>query len=113
MDSGRNKNMVLKSQKGQTVVEYILLLVVAISLVLTFYRSAAFRKVFGDQGLLGEKIKKQGEFSYRHGFYQTGPGGGTIPDIPRENKSVIRHPSYTDVSNGGTRFFGPKDSYGQ
>ncbi|NDH07586.1 hypothetical protein EBX93_17005 [bacterium] len=43
----------VKSQKGQTLVEYILLLVVAASLMMTFYRSKAFRRLFGEKGEIG------------------------------------------------------------
>jgi len=98
--------MEIKSQQGQTVVEYILLLVVAISLVLTFYRSAAFRRLFGEQGLMGEQIKSQTEFTYRHASPK-----GEASDVSRNNKDGSIHPSYADPVNGGTRFFGPKRAY--
>lgn len=101
--------MEIKSQKGQTLVEYILLLAVAVSLVLTIYRSKAFKKLFGEQGLLGLQIKQQNEYSYRH----AGPKKGTGADISRTNKEGNSHPSYTDPDVGGTRFFGPKAGYPQ
>jgi hypothetical protein len=100
-----------KHQRGQTLVEYILLLVVAASLMMTFYRSKAFRRLFGEKGEIGIKMKSQTEFAYRHAFYASGPSGETVSDIPRDNKQISNHPSYTDGS--GTRFFGPKDPYGQ
>lgn len=99
--------MVMNSQKGQTVVEYILLLVVAVSLVLTVYRSQAFKRLFGEQGLLGQQIKSQSEYSYRH----AGPRAAASVDIPRDNKDGATHPSYADTAAGGTRFFGPKTAY--
>lgn len=99
--------MVMKSEKGQTVVEYILLLVVAVSLVLTVYRSQAFKRIFGEQGLLGQQIKSQSEYSYRH----AGPRSAVTVDVPRDNKDGASHPSYTDPAVGGTRFFGPKTAY--
>jgi len=106
-------NQRLLSQRGQTVVEYILLFSVAISLVLTFYKSAAFKRLFGEQGMLGNQIKTQNEFAYRHGFTVSGPGRERVPDIPRDNREGATHPSYADSINGGTRFFGPKSAYGQ
>lgn len=99
--------MDLKSQRGQTVVEYILLLVVAVSLVLTFYKSAAFRRLFGEQGRIGQQIKSQTEFAYRHAYSRNRPAA----DIDKENKDGSNHPSYADINEGGTRFFGPKRGY--
>jgi hypothetical protein len=103
--------MGVKNQRGQTLVEYILLLVVAASLMMTFYRSKAFRRLFGENGEIGIKMKTQTEFAYRHAFYTSSAGSQTVSDIPRENKEISNHPSYSDGS--GTRFFGPKEPYGQ
>jgi hypothetical protein len=116
MDSVRDGIMELSTNKdsGQTTVEYILLFVVVISLVMTVYKSAAFKRMFGDQGEVGLKIKAQNEFSYRHAFHISGSEREPLPDIPRDNKDILNHPSYVDVSSAGdSRFFGPKDPYGQ
>lgn len=99
----------LNSQRGQTVVEYILLLSVAVSLVLTFYRSTAFQKLFGENGELGKIMKTQTEFSYRHGYMRNRPPGG---DISRTNRDISIHPSYSNLQ-GETRFFGPLSKYGE
>ena len=96
--------MKLHSEEGQTLVEYILLLAVAMSLMMTFYNSQMFRRLFGNQGALGKKIKAESEFSYRHAFM-----GGT--DVPRGTRDGATHPSYYDESKGETRFFGPKNTY--
>lgn len=98
--------MAIKNQEGQTVVEYILLLAVAVSLVLTFYNSEAFRRLFGSQGTFGVKIKNDSQFAYRHAHLPKDP-----VDIDRNNKEGATHPSYLDTVNSGTRFFGPKDPY--
>jgi hypothetical protein len=103
----------LLSQRGQTVVEYILLFSVAISLVLTFYKSAAFKRLFGEQGLLGNQIKTQNEFAYRHAFSASGPGRSRPANPARDTRDGATHPSYYDDQNSGTRFFGPKSAYGQ
>lgn len=102
----------IKSEKGQTLVEYILLLSVAVSLTLTLYRSNAFQKLFGSKGSLGVRIKSQNEFAYRHAFSSTGPGRVRPADVSRTNKDGSIHPSYADTESGGTRFFGPKEAYG-
>lgn len=107
MDSFGFAHMEIKSQKGQTVVEYILLLSVAISLVLTLYKSQAFRRLFGEQGMLGQQMKSQSEFAYRHAYSMNRPPS----DVSRDNKDGSSHPSYADENSGGTRFFGPKRAY--
>lgn len=101
----------LKSERGQTLVEYILLLVVAMSLLLTFYRSEAFRRLFGERGEVGARLKEQNEFAYRHAFYSSGPERLRLEDIPKDNKDISIHPSYAEPGVG-TRFFGPKEAYG-
>ncbi|WP_408098523.1 hypothetical protein ACJVC5_06315 [Peredibacter sp. HCB2-198] len=102
--------MAIKNQHGQTMVEYILLLAVVVSLVLTFYNSAAYKRLFGSGGGFGVKIKKDSEFAYRHAFLFKGDGTGEA-DIAADNKEGAEHPSYKDTRNSGTRFFGPKDPY--
>ncbi len=104
--------LVAKSERGQTLVEYILLLAVAVSLVTTVYNSQAFRKLFGEQGEIGNKMKTQNEFAYRHAFHRSGPSNATVPDIPPSNKDISVHPSYKGSDDEKTRFFGPKEPYG-
>ena len=99
--------MVLKNERGQTMVEYILLLAVSISLVATFYRSDAFQRLFGTRGQLGESMKNGNEFSYRHAL-------GRKPEYvntPKTSRDASRHPSYYNGKENKTRFFGPKDPY--
>ena len=101
--------MVLKNQKGQTMVEYMLLLTVAISLVLTFFRSDAFKRLFGEGGSLGVSIKNETEMGYRHAFMKPG-----FPDPQgREEKDGSNHPSYSNPDGSGSRFFGARLPYGE
>jgi len=100
--------MAIKNQQGQTMVEYILLLAVAVSLVMTFYNSEAFRRLFGTQGTFGVQLKATSQFAYRHAYL---PKPEEAVDVDRNHKEGASHPSYLDVKNGGTRFFGPKDPY--
>jgi hypothetical protein len=95
----------LNNQRGQTVVEYILLLTVGISLVYTFYRSQAYQRLFGENGSIGQAIKTESEFNYRHAY----PRKAT--DINQVDYSGTSHPSYYDSTRGATRFFGPKEPY--
>ena len=97
--------MEISKQKGQTMVEYILLLAVSVSLIVTFVNSDFFKRIFGSQGSLGRMMKEENQFAYRHAFIKNRSG-----DISRTNMDGRAHPSYYQPS-GDTRFFGPKDPY--
>lgn len=98
--------MVIRNQKGQTVVEYILLLAVAMSLVLTFYKSATFQRFFGDQGELGQIYKQETEWGYRHAHIN-----GRYTEKNEPKASAEEHSSYYNSNVSQTRFFGPSDPY--
>jgi len=102
--------MDLNKQRGQTTIEYILLLAVIFSLVVTFYNSQAYKRLFGTKGQLGKKIKTQSEFTYRHAFYDPASDQTGTADLPENNKDIKLHPSYVEAGVG-TRFFGAKDAY--
>jgi hypothetical protein len=99
--------MEMKNQLGQTVVEYILLLAVAVSLVMTVFNSNIFKSLFGSQGSVGQLYKLDSEWGYRHAF-TTGKVSGEQSVI---YNSAEEHPSYYNSSKGETRFFGPSDPY--
>jgi hypothetical protein len=101
------KDMEVRNQKGQTVVEYILLLAVAVSLVVTIFRSNTFQRMFGEQGRVGVLYKSQAEFEYRHAFPWRSNFVSTFENYP----SASQHPSYFPDRNGETHFFGPNDPY--
>lgn len=98
--------MVVKNERGQTMVEYMLLLAVAVSLFVTFYHSQTFRRLFGSTGAIGKKIKNENEFAYRHAFTKNRP-----PNPYPVTRDGSKHPSYFNGETGQTRFFGPKDPY--
>jgi len=93
------------NQKGQTMVEYMLLLAVSISLVFTFVNSDFFKRMFGEEGKIGKFVKSENQFAYRHAFLRN-----RQDDISRENRDGRAHPSYYRPS-GETRFFGAKLPY--
>ncbi len=101
------ENLVTLNSRGQTAVEYLLLLAVSTSLVLTFLNSNFVKTMFGDNGKIGQFVKLESEFSYRHALPR--PSNGQ--DIPRENLIGTDHPSY--YNGGSTRFFGPRNVYPQ
>jgi hypothetical protein len=98
--------VVINNQRGQTVVEYILLLAVAMSLVVTFYKSAAFQRFFGEQGELGQLYKQEAEWGFRHAHLN---GRYTETNAPKA--SAEEHSSYYNSNVSETRFFGPSDPY--
>lgn len=98
--------MEVKNQQGQTMVEYILLLVVSISLVMTFYKSDFFKRFFGEQGSLGKMIKEDSEFGYRHAYLRNRPKEYSTGHIYGPS-----HPSYQNTEKNETRFFGAKEPY--
>jgi hypothetical protein len=96
----------VNNQKGQTVVEYILLLAVAMSLIVTFYRSATFQRFFGTQGELGRLYKLDAEWGYRHASMT-----GRASETNEPKGSAEEHASYFNAGASTTHFFGPSDPY--
>ena len=98
--------MEIKNQRGQTVVEYILLLAVAMSLIVTFYRSSTFQRFFGTQGELGKLYKLDAEWGYRHASMT-----GRTTETNEPKASAEEHDSYYNKIKSQTHFFGPSDAY--
>lgn len=94
----------MRNQRGQTMVEYILLLAVVVSLVLTFYRSSLFQSLFGAEGRWAVMIKTKSEFAYRHGS----PKGQAVS---RDTRDGANHPSYFNRERGDTHFFSSRYAY--
>ncbi len=89
-----------KTESGQAAVEYILLLAVVISLVVTVVNSDAFKDLLGPDSNVFKKLKDKIEYTYRRGGYgvkdttTTAYGGD--------------HDSYYD---GKSKFFMPTGEY--
>jgi len=96
----------VNNERGQTVVEYILLLAVAMSLIVTFYRSATFQRFFGTQGELGRLYKLDSEWGYRHASMS-----GRATESNQRKSSAEDHASYYNAEKSQTHFFGPSDPY--
>jgi hypothetical protein len=93
------------NQKGQTVVEYILLLTVVFALIFTFINSPFYKTMFGENGKLAQGLKSQTEFGYRHAYLLGRPTGV----MPANYGAINSHPSYS--AGGSSRFFGPQSPY--
>ena len=92
-----------KKKKGQSTVEYILLLVVVMSIASAIFKGAGFNRIFGPNGTIATEYRKQLEFSYRHGFIKSG-AAGEKPDYGNG-----KHESYR--SNTNSRFFSAQTPY--
>ena len=94
----RNIFQLNNSQKGQTVLEYIFLLIVVVFILTHFFSSSKFQQLFGEQGQVFEAYRTQMEYAYRNG----------LPSGPVGNAQI--HPTYSP-NMGQTRFFGAKGAY--
>ena len=100
-----NRNFItLKSHKGQSTVEYILLLAVVMSLVYLVVNSDRFKDLIGDDGAFATKMKNESEWNYR--FANQGKDGFTMLTYPNGT-----NPTYWNAANGQSRFVGPLKPY--
>ncbi len=96
---GLQKNIFLKSEQGQSTVEYILLFAVVISLISLVFKSESFKNLFGEQGEFATIYKSEIEFSYRNAL--PGREAFAVPNYQEPNAQ----PSYQG------RFFIALDQY--
>ena len=92
------------NQKGQSVVEYILLLAVITALGYTLYSNPNFKKFFGERGFF-EVLRGRISFAYRYGY----EGIGSEDFEYNTNK----HPTYLNDETNSSRFFSPAEEYGK
>lgn len=92
----------LKNQKGQSVVEYILLLLVVVVLSNAVFKSDLFLDFVGPDSDFFQKLKIQTEYAYRHGVNH---------QIDDDSNYNDRHHTYTNPQSGATRFFTNKVAY--
>lgn len=102
-----NRNDVILNPRGQSTVEYILLLAVVVSLIYAVINSARFKEIMGEGGTLGESMRRESEWNYRFAK----PRNGSSFSWSGTNSS--EHPSYWNNERGATHFIGPKDPYPQ
>lgn len=98
----------MKTEKGQTMIEYILLLSVIMSLIFMVFRSDLFKSYFGDGGKFAKGFASKISCSYR---YALGASNGRNCGQDNPGYQNKMHPSY--FTGGETRFFGPKSPYPQ
>lgn len=105
MDDKR-KNLFL-NDRGQTAVEYILLLSVISVLTFSVINSKKFKDFMGPDSSFFAAIRSQIEFTYRHGYANRSENDKT------DNNYSSNHETYYNSDQGKTRFFTGGESYPQ
>lgn len=101
-----NRHFKLEGESGQSAVEYILLLMVMVSLGMTVFKSDVFKNFMGPDSVYFETLRKRFEYTYRFG---SPPIPGT--DAGDSDGYSTRHDNYYNSNAGQTRFFTPAESY--
>lgn len=100
----------LKNKKGQSVVEYILLLAVLSSLGYSIYSSRRFKEfVGGDKGLF-LAIRRGMEYSYRYG--RELDGTVDYDEAMNFRYQTRNHDTFYNSKENTSRFFGGAEPYG-
>ncbi|MEA9354613.1 hypothetical protein SHI21_00255 [Bacteriovorax sp. PP10] len=103
--------VLLRNKKGQSVVEYILLLVVITSIGYSFYNNRAFKNfIKGDVGLFAN-LRKRMEYSYRYGREMDA-------NVDHDQAMSFqyqsnRHDTYFNAKTGQSHFFSGLEPYGE
>lgn len=99
------------NNKGQSAVEYILLLAVISTLGFSFYNSQRFKDFMGGNAGFFEEMKKGMEYSYRYGReYRKSVDHETAMGFEYNGKE---HDTYFDRVEGSSRFFAGIEPYGE
>lgn len=95
----------LISKKGQTVVEYILIMGVVTTVAVSVINSDAFKRLLGKDSEVFSQYGSYIQYSYRHAH----PGSGDMSvDDDYANQG---HRSYVDPATNESRFFTPLEPY--
>ena len=93
------------SERGQTVVEYIFLTAVVVSLAVAVFNSPVFKRFLGKDSEFFTALRKVFMVSYRHSLYES----SINPSVNPEEDYTGVHKSY--VGDNSTRFFTPTTPY--
>lgn len=96
----------LLNSRGQSTIEYLLLLIVVATFAATVFNSAAFRNIFGKDSSFFAIMQNKIQFTYRHGLE------GEKEDSFNYGDGSAHH-SYYSQEEGKSRFFLPLEGYGE
>lgn len=103
--------VLLKNKKGQSVVEYILLLAVISSIGYAFYNNRAFKEfIRGDVGLFAN-LRKRMEYTYRYGREMDAEVD--YDQAMNFQYQSNKHDTYFNSKTGQSHFFSGLEVYGQ
>jgi Flp pilus assembly pilin Flp len=98
-----DKNKFILNEDGQSAVEYILLLVVVVSLTLSVFKNPKFKEFFGEDSYFFTAMKMRMQYSYQHGLVgETDTTTSTYTG---------NHDTYFNSATGKTRFIAPVSKY--
>ena len=92
----------LRKNKGQGIVEYILLTAIIMLIFTTVLKSDQFKSFFGDEADFFKKLANKVQFEYRHGVPMR-------KNDSTDNSYSYSHETYT--SDNSTRFFVSENAY--
>ena len=101
----------LKDSKGQSAVEYILLLAVLSSIGYAFYQNKNFKDfIKGEKGLFAS-LEKRMEYSYRYG--RELDENVDLEEAMAFKYQTNKHDTYYDAKVNQSRFFSGLEPYGK
>ena len=95
------RNTKVLGQRGQTTIEYVLLLAVIIGLASMVFKSRLFQDIFGRDSNFVAALIVQMEYAYRHGRMGE----------QDNNRNYQQHPTFYNRDEGKSRFFAPAEAY--
>lgn len=99
----------LRNSKGQSAVEYILLIAVLSSVGYSFYNNKKFKDFVGGEKGLFVELRKGMEYSYRYGR----PMNEDSEEAMEFQYQSRNHDLYYNKEQGSTRFFTGLAPYGR
>lgn len=104
------KILILKNNRGQSVVEYILLLVVISAIGFTVYNNQRFKEFLGGQTGFFSALRKGMAYSYRYG--RELKADTEFEEAMSFDYQTRDHDTYFNKESGKSRFFEGTTSYG-
>ncbi len=100
---------ILKSNRGQSVVEYILLLAVLSSLAFSVFNNRRFKDFLGGEKGFFLSLRKGIEYSYRYGRAMS--ADEDVEDALSFEYQTNKHDTYFNPKENKSHFFGGTSAY--
>lgn len=102
------QKVLLLNKKGQSLIEYLLLLLVISSVAFSIFSHPKLKQFIGPNSSYFNALKRGMEYSYRFG---NDLPDGDYTEVEFDNKTNA-HPLYLNKAEGQSRFFANKVEYG-